>query len=68
MQNSKEAEATVKMPKLITKYKTASLLGVCTRTVFNFRKQGKLQGYRIGSEVKYKLTEVLGYINESKTN
>ena len=60
--------APEKLPVLITKKKVALLLGVTTRTVFTLRKQGKLQGYRIGNEVKYKLNDVLEFINKSKIN
>jgi len=52
---------------LINKKNVAKLLGVTTRTVLTFRKQGKLQGYRIGNQVKYKLEDVLEFINKSKT-
>jgi carbamoylphosphate synthase small subunit len=68
MKTVNKAEATAKLPELISKKTVAFLLGVSTRTVFTFRKRGKLQGFRIGNQVKYQLADVLEFINKSKTN
>jgi len=58
---------TEKYPELIGKHETAKILGVCTRTLPNYRKQGKIVGYRIGGVVKYELSSILEFINKSKT-
>jgi len=58
---------TEKYPELIGKHEAAKILGVCTRTLHNYRKQGKIIGYRIVGVVKYQLSDILEFINKSKT-
>lgn len=45
-------------PEFITRKETAQILGVSLVTLNEWTKTGVLQGYRIGSRVRYNRTEV----------
>jgi excisionase family DNA binding protein len=48
----------------ITRKETALILGVSLVTLNEWTKTGTLQGYRIGSRVRYKKTEVLSSLQK----
>jgi excisionase family DNA binding protein len=48
----------------ITRKETAQILGVSLVTLCEWTKTGTLQGYRIGSRVRYKKDEVLSSLQK----
>lgn len=50
--------------KYITRKQTAELLGLSLPTLNEYTKRGILQGYRIGSRVRYKKEEVINSLEE----
>jgi excisionase family DNA binding protein len=51
----------------ITRKETAQILGVSLVTLNSWAKSGTLQGYRIGSRVRYKKNEVLTSVQKMQT-
>ncbi len=51
----------------ITRKETAQILGVSLVTLNSWAKSGTLQGYRIGSRVRYKRNEVLTSVQKMQT-
>jgi len=51
---------------LLTKKETGQLLSVSPSTVDKLYYDGKLKGYRIGTGVRFKRSEVLAYIEQNK--
>lgn len=51
----------------ITRNETAQILGVSLVTLNSWTKTGTLQGYRIGSRVRYKKNEVLTSVQKMQT-
>lgn len=66
MRDHEQNVAEGKIPKLISKKEAAKILGISTRTLSTYRKQGKLIGYRIGGVVKYSHEDIIQFINNSK--
>lgn len=54
-------------PEYITRKETGQILGVSLVTLNVWTKEGTLQGYRIGSRVRYKRNEVLNAVSKMKT-
>ena len=52
----------------ITRKETALILGVSLVTLNEWTKTGIIQGYRIGSRVRYKKTEVLSSLQKVQQN
>jgi len=48
----------------ITRKETAQILSISLVTLHDWTKSGTLQGYRIGSRVRYKKTEVLNSLTK----
>ena len=54
-------------PEYITRKETGQILGVSLVTLNEWSKTGIVQGYRIGSRVRYKKTEVLNSLTKMRT-
>jgi excisionase family DNA binding protein len=54
------AESAPTAPEYLTRKQTATRLAVSIVTISDWTKTGKLQGYRIGSRVRYKASEIDG--------
>lgn len=46
--------------KLLTTNQLAEKLQVTRQTILNWRKAGKVREYKVGSTIRFKLSEVLG--------
>lgn len=59
---------TVQPPpeELLSPQDTAVLLGVTLPTLRDYRRRGYLTGYRIGSRVRYKRSEVVGSLQRMR--
>lgn len=53
--------------EFITRKETAQILGISLVTLNEWTKTGTLQGYRIGSRVRYKKTEIENSLQKMKT-
>ena len=59
--------ATQDLGKLLSESDVAEILGVCNRTVWQLRKDGKIRAVKIGASVKYTREEVDRFILASMT-
>ncbi|WP_211323768.1 helix-turn-helix domain-containing protein [Chitinophaga dinghuensis] len=50
--------------ELITRKEAAALLGISLPTLLEFTKTGKVTGYRIGTRVRYKRTEIIDSLKQ----
>ena len=58
-QLQKQQVPTEKEPlKILTRHETARMLGISLPTLHVWTKDGSIQGVRIGSRVRYRLTDV----------
>jgi excisionase family DNA binding protein len=53
--------------ELLTRAQAAKLLGITLPTLRDYTKRGLVEGYRIGTRVRYKRTEVLGSLQRMRT-
>lgn len=53
--------------RLINKKEAARLLSCSTSTIDNYRREGKLKRYKVGSGVRFKRLEVLGLVENKKS-
>lgn len=58
---------TQDLGKLLSESDVAEILGVCNRTVWQLRKDGKIRAVKIGASVKYTREEVDRFILASMT-
>jgi excisionase family DNA binding protein len=59
--NTKMAQhPSAKANKLLTRKEVAEILNVSLPTLHDWTKNGKITGYRIGSRVLYKTSEIFG--------
>lgn len=63
----KTVQTPAPQTELITRKQTAQLLGVSLPTVNDWTKTGKIQGYRIGSRIRYKRNEIENSLSQIKT-
>ena len=54
---------TEAQPKLLNESDVAEILGVCNRTVWQLRKEGKIRAVKVGSLIRYKREEVDRFID-----
>lgn len=65
------AQPTVNPPspeELLSRFEAAGLLGVTLPTLRLYTKRGLVAGYRIGTRVRYKRSEVLGSLQQIRTS
>ena len=62
------AEPAVPEEKFLDKRATAAILSCSVATVDNMKRAGELPFYRIGSAVRFKLSEVLEAVEKKKAN
>lgn len=65
------AQPTVNPPtpeELLTRVEAAHLLGITLPTLREYTRRGFLEGYRIGTRVRYKRSEVLGSLQQIRTS
>ncbi|XKX07030.1 helix-turn-helix domain-containing protein [Tenacibaculum maritimum] len=55
----KGSSETPKKDKLLTRKQTAELLQISLVTLWNWRKEGIIQAYRIGNKIRYKESEII---------
>lgn len=53
--------------ELMTRKEAAKLLGITLPTLFKWTQSGKIIGYRIGSRVRYKRSELNGALSQIRT-
>ena len=53
--------------ELLTRVEAAHLLGITLPTLREYTSRGLVEGYRIGTRVRYKRTEVLGSLQRIRT-
>ena len=61
-----ETTATAPEEKLLTRTETAQMLGVTKPTIIEWGKKGILKCYRIGNRVRYKQSEVMETLTNTK--
>lgn len=54
--------------ELLTRVETAQLLSITLPTLRDYTRRGLVEGYRIGSRVRYKRSEVLGSLQQIRTS
>lgn len=54
--------------ELLTREEAAQLLGITLPTLRDYTKRGLVAGYRIGTRVRYKRSEVLGSLQQIRTS
>lgn len=60
--------ATAPPPEeLLTRAEAAQLLGITLPTLRQYTRRGLVEGYRIGTRVRYKRSEVLGSLQRMRT-
>lgn len=52
------------MEKLITAQEAAEQLGVTTRTLFTLRKRGELNAVKIGTRLRFKVSDLEKYVED----
>jgi len=57
-------ETTPKVPTLYTQDETASILKISLRTLFNLRKNGKINETKVGRSIRYKKEDVERFLNQ----
>ncbi|CAA0242662.1 conserved hypothetical protein [Tenacibaculum maritimum] len=55
----KGSSETPKKDKLLTRKQTAELLQISLVTLWNWRKEGIIQAYRIGNKIRYKESKII---------
>ena len=60
--------ATPPPEELLTREEAAHLLGITLPTLRDYTRRGLVAGYRIGTRVRYKRTEVLGSLQRIRTS
>lgn len=53
--------------ELLTREEAAQLLGITLPTLREYTKRGLVTGYRIGTRVRYKRSEVVGSLQQIRT-
>lgn len=64
------AQPTANAPipeELLTRVEAAHLLGITLPTLREYTRRGLVEGYRIGTRVRYKRSEVLGSLQRIRT-
>ncbi|HQW99750.1 MAG: helix-turn-helix domain-containing protein [Flavobacteriales bacterium] len=59
--------ATPPPEELLTREEAAQLLGITLPTLRDYTRRGLVEGYRIGTRVRYKRSEVLGSLQRIRT-
>lgn len=65
-----DARTTATAPppeELLTREQAAQLLGITLPTLRDYTRRGLVEGYRIGTRVRYKRSEVLGSLQRMRT-
>mgnify|MGYP001544928196 CR=1 FL=1 len=60
--------ATPPPEELLTREEAAQVLGITLPTLRDYTKRGLVAGYRIGTRVRYKRSEVLGSLQQIRTS
>jgi excisionase family DNA binding protein len=60
--------ATPPPEELLTREEAAQVLGITLPTLRDYTKRGLVVGYRIGTRVRYKRSEVLGSLQQIRTS
>jgi excisionase family DNA binding protein len=53
--------------ELLTRSEAAALLGITLPTLRDYTRRGLVEGYRIGTRVRYKRSEVVGSLQRMRT-
>ena len=67
MSKENENSGSVAGSLLVTEPQAADLLGVCPKTVFNWRKAGLLPFLKIGANVRYSVASIHNFIRSKET-
>ena len=54
-------------PLLVTEPQAADLMGVCAKTVFNWRRAGLLPCLKVGANVRYSVDSIRAFIRTQET-
>jgi excisionase family DNA binding protein len=54
----------IKDNQLITRLEASRILGISLPTLGKYTKEGKIQSYRIGSQIRYKKEEILNSLSK----
>lgn len=65
--NGRENAAATLPEELLTREEAAQVLGITLPTLREYTKRGLVVGYRIGTRVRYKRSEVLGSLQQIRT-
>jgi excisionase family DNA binding protein len=50
--------------QLITRLEASKILGISLPTLYKYTLEGKIQSYRIGSQIRYKKEEILNSLSK----
>ena len=67
MSKENENSGSVVHSLLVTEPQAADLMGVCPKTVFNWRKSGLLPFLKIGANVRYSVDSIQNFIRSQET-
>lgn len=65
--DAREERVLLPREELLTRAQTAHLLGITLPTLREYTSKGLVTGYRLGSRVRYKRTEVLASLQKIST-
>ncbi|MFB6457618.1 helix-turn-helix domain-containing protein [Chitinophaga sp. Hz27] len=63
-----QAAITKVNAELITRKEAATMLGISLPTLLDFTKTGKIRGYRLGTRIRYKRSEIIDSLKQIHCN